>query len=115
MNLKVWLAFGFGLIFGAFGMATLLGCLMLRASGLVGPTARRADELRRETRPAFDQVLRVCGMIPCRVTKIKRANFPRIIIGYFQTNSSTPLKTLGPEWAALKRRSTRRFYDPDRN
>jgi hypothetical protein len=33
-SMNFWLAFGFGLILGAFGMATLLGILMLRADDL---------------------------------------------------------------------------------
>ncbi len=40
MNWKIWLAFGLGLIFGVFGMATFVGCLMLRA-----------DELRKKKLP----------------------------------------------------------------
>ncbi len=46
MNLKVWLAFGLGLIFGVFGMATFVGCLMLRA-----------DELRKKALATMPRVI----------------------------------------------------------
>lgn len=70
MNWIIWLAFGIGLIFGACGMAVLIGFL-----------ESEIERLRRETQRWWEE--------NCQIYMDPHAkNLPRIMIGYFKTSSS---------------------------
>ena len=70
MDLKIWLAFGIGFFLGACGMAALIGYMSLKV-----------EQLRKDTERWWKEN---CYLYAAPHSK----EFPRILIGYFQTSNS---------------------------